>query len=228
MIFFFFLKELSEIAPFLTSQALLNPLSSASSALCFCPYSPRHTPTHSTTWAALARPTVTSLSLKSVLQRFPALQDKTSYNFSFLKLLNSHDINLFWWSFQFVTTPSGTSLFLELLPGRQPSAILTLLGRFIHSLPSLFLSWILCWPSMYIISQEHFPQLQTSLFNYLADITGRLQRHSEISKSKSELHPSYSVLLPQALASVKEANTHCQILGGHNTLPPSASVSISH
>ena len=55
-----------------------------------------------------------------------------------------------------------------------------------------------------------------------------LRRHPEIHEAKSELHPFFHMLLLSwALLSVKETNTHCLILGGHNIPPPFASASAS-
>lgn len=83
---------------------------------------------------------------------------------------------------------------------------------------------------MYLTSQEHLLRLQTSIFNCLVDIsTWMLRGHPEINKPKPELHPFFHVpLLSRALTSVKETDTHCQILGGHNTPHPFAPTSVSH
>lgn len=83
---------------------------------------------------------------------------------------------------------------------------------------------------MYLTSQEHLLRLQTSIFNSLVDIsTWMLHGHPEINKPKPELHPFFHVpLLSRAPTSVKETDTHCQILGGHNTPRPFAPTSVSH
>ena len=83
---------------------------------------------------------------------------------------------------------------------------------------------------MYLTSQEHLPRLQTSVFNSLVGISTWMPHgHPEINKSKSELRPFFHVLLLSwALTSVKETDTHCQILGGHDTPLPFAPTSVSH
>lgn len=134
-----------------------------------------------------------------------------------------------------LTTPLGTSLSGELL-----------LKNFKVS-PLLFLvywagsSWAIApipiafsIPDLLSTLKVHHPpgpppQAPDLNFSYSIDIsTWILRRHPEIHEAKSELHPFFHMLLLSwALLSVKETNTHCLILGGHNIPPPFASASAS-